>query len=169
MCFSFSVICTYCTSDAVAEGSKKSSCMIRKPALSITKQEYDLVSLHFGYTSVSNLYLMRYKYNEVHYEDTCYEILLGNVWDSVYFIRETPCSLCCVLASPTVLHLKNFAKSFQVCLFAIHGGLFPAWLRALFKVYVKFWDFFCLTILMFCSFFHVIAGISLRRNFSWLR
>ena len=78
MCFSFSVICTYCTSDAVAEGSKKSSCMIRKPALSITKQEYDLVSLHFGYTSVSNLYLMRYKYNEVHYEDTCYEILLGN-------------------------------------------------------------------------------------------
>lgn len=85
MCFSFSVICTYCTSDAVAEGSKKSSCMIRKPALSITKQEYDLVSLHFGYTSVSNLYLMRYKYSEIHYEDTCYEILLGNVWRQCLF------------------------------------------------------------------------------------
>lgn len=36
----------------------------------------------------------------------------GTFEDSVYFIRETPCSLCCALASPTVLHLKNFAKSF---------------------------------------------------------
>ena len=50
----------------------------------------------------------------------------GTFEDSVYFTRETPCSLCCVLVSPTVLHLKNFAKSFQVFLFAIHSGLFPA-------------------------------------------
>ena len=55
MSFSFAVMWTYSSVFAVISGRRKSSCMIKKPALSRTKQEY-LDSWHSGYVSVSNLW-----------------------------------------------------------------------------------------------------------------
>lgn len=43
----------------------------------------------------------------------------------ISFVRLHVLSVAFLL-SPTVLHLKNFVKIFQFCMFAIHGGLFPA-------------------------------------------